>query len=76
MTGLETGTRETASGGGFWLFNSATTDEPTNAPIVLGNVTEPRARPWKSHGIRNPNCSSAWASEYIVKSYGTARSKG
>src|SRR5436305_8924944 len=34
MTGLETGTRETASGAGFWLFNSATTSESTNAPVV------------------------------------------
>ena len=69
MTGLETGTRETASGGGFWLFNSATTNEPTNAPVVLGNVVDTLVRHWKPNVVRIPICSSAWAQDYTVKNY-------
>ena len=76
MTGLETGTRETASGGGFWLFNSATTDEPTNAPIVLGNVIDTLISHWKPHVVRIPICSSAWAQDYTVKNYSNVAIKG
>jgi hypothetical protein len=70
MTGLETGTRETASGGGFWLYNSATADEPANAPSVLGNVTDTLTGKWGSSVVRIPICSSAWAQSYMVRDYG------
>jgi hypothetical protein len=76
MTGIETGTRETASGGGFWLFNSATTSEATNAPAVLANVTGTLASKWKSSVVRIPICSSAWATDYTVKDYANVPIKG
>src|SRR5262249_38252312 len=72
MTGLETGTRETASGGGFWLFNSATTSEQTNAPTVLANVTGALTDSWKAKLVRIPICSSAYAQNYMVKDYNNA----
>ena len=72
MTGLETGTRETASGGGFWLFNSATASEAANAPTVLGNVTAALTDKWKARLVRIPICSSAYAQNYMVKDYNNA----
>ena len=69
MTGLETGTRETSSGGGFWLFNSATTSEATNAPTVLQNVVGSLTGKWKTKVVRIPICSSAYAQNYMVKDY-------
>jgi len=66
MTGLETGTRETASGAGFWLFNSGQGQEATNAPTVLQNVTKTLVENWKTMVVRIPICGSAWAQNYAV----------
>ncbi len=72
MTGFETGTRETASGGGFWLFNSGQAPESTNAKTVLGNVVDTLVTNWKTTVVRIPICGSAWAQNYTVHDYGNA----
>lgn len=74
-TGLETGTRETGSGGGFWLFASGQGNEATNAPTVLGNVISTLTTNWKTTVVRIPICGSAWAQNYQVHDYGNAAVK-
>ncbi len=68
MTGIETGTRETASGGGFWLFLSDHAPEATNAPVVLRNVIDTLAT-WKPTVVRIPICGSAWVQNYVVHDF-------
>ena len=72
MTGLETGTRETAAGGGFWLYQSGQGNEATNAPTVLGNVVKTLVGNWKTSVVRIPICGSAWAQNYSVHDWGNA----
>jgi two-component system chemotaxis sensor kinase CheA len=60
MTGMETGTRETQSGAGFWLYNSTQGNEKTNAPKVIENVIDVVANNWKTGVVRIPICGSAW----------------
>lgn len=73
MTGLETGTRETAAGAGFWLFQSGQGNEVTNAPAVLGNVVDTLVTKWKTSVVRIPICGSAWAQNYTVHDWGNAQ---
>jgi hypothetical protein len=73
MTGLETGTRESASGGGFWLFLSGQSPESTNTPTVLKNVVDSLVTTWKTTVVRIPICGSAWAQNYTVKDWGNAQ---
>jgi hypothetical protein len=68
MTGIETGTRETASGAGFWLFLSDQAPEATNAPVVLRNVVDTLAT-WNPSVVRIPICGSAWAQDYAVHDF-------
>jgi Cellulase (glycosyl hydrolase family 5) len=70
MTGFETGTRETLSGAGYWLFNSGQTPDTTNAPTIIGNVVSTIATKWKSDVVRIPICGSAWAQDYSVRDWG------
>jgi hypothetical protein len=70
MTGLETGTRETASGGGYWLYNSSQQPASTDAPNILGNVIDTLATSWKTSVVRIPICGSAWAQNYNVHDWG------
>lgn len=70
MTGMETGTRGTASGAGFWLFNSAAGDEASNAPRIIENVVDVLVEEWSSDVVRIPICGSAWTQNYVVKDYG------
>ncbi len=72
MTGFETGTRETNSGAGFWLYNSAQTPENTKAPKVIENVVSTLATQWHSDVIRLPICGSAWSQNYGVRDWGNA----
>lgn len=51
MTGIETGTRETASGAGFWLFLSDRAPEAANAPTALANVVDALAT-WNPSVVR------------------------
>jgi hypothetical protein len=69
MTGMETGTRRTAAGAGFWLFNAQQGDEATNAPKVLENVVDVLTQDWKSDVVRIPICGSAWTQQYQVKDW-------
>jgi hypothetical protein len=70
MTGMETGTRRTSAGAGFWLFNAQQGDEAVNAPKVLENVVDVLAQEWKSDVVRIPICGSAWTQQYQVKDWG------
>jgi cellulase (glycosyl hydrolase family 5) len=71
MTGFETGTRETLSGAGYWLFSSGTTPDTTNAPIIIDNVVSNLASGWKTDIIRVPICGSAWTQDYSVRDWGS-----
>jgi hypothetical protein len=71
MTGFETGTRETLSGGGYWLFNSGSTPDTTNAPAIIDNVVSTMASKWKVDVVRVPVCGSAWAQNYSVRDWGS-----
>ncbi|HEX4335323.1 MAG TPA: cellulase family glycosylhydrolase [Polyangiaceae bacterium] len=73
MTGLETGTRETAAGAGFWLYLSGMSPEATNTPTVLGNVIKTLVGDWKTTVVRIPICGSAWAQNYVVHDWGNAK---
>jgi Cellulase (glycosyl hydrolase family 5) len=70
MTGMETGTRHTSAGAGFWLFNAQQGDEAVNAPKVLENVVDVLTQEWKSDVVRIPICGSAWTQQYQVKDWG------
>jgi hypothetical protein len=70
MTGMETGTRHTSAGAGFWLFNAQQGDEAVNAPKVVENVVDVLAQEWKSDVVRIPICGSAWTQQYQVKDWG------
>jgi Cellulase (glycosyl hydrolase family 5) len=73
LTGHETGTRQTAAGGGFWLFLSNQMPEATNAPKVVTNVVKTLVSKWKSDVIRIPICGSAWTQNYVVRDWGNAK---
>lgn len=72
MTGLETGTRESAAGAGFWLFSANQAPEADNAKTVLRNVVRTLVDDWKSDVVRIPICGSAWAQNYVVHDWGNA----
>ena len=72
MTGLETGTRETGAGGGFWLFLSNQSPESQNAPTVLKNVVHSVVTQFQTSVVRIPICSSAWAQNYVVHDWGNS----
>jgi hypothetical protein len=76
MTGLETGTRETKSGAGFWLFLSGQGNETTNAPTVLTNVVNTVVQNWKTDVVRIPICGSAWTQNYVVQDWGGNKISG
>jgi hypothetical protein len=71
MTGFETGTRETLSGAGYWLFTSGSTPDTTNAPMIVDNVVSTVATKWKTDVIRVPICGSAWTQDYDVRDWGS-----
>ena len=73
MTGLETGTRETSAGAGFWLFSANQAPEADNAKTVLRNVVRTLVDDWKSDVVRIPICGSAWVQNYVVKDWGNAQ---
>jgi aryl-phospho-beta-D-glucosidase BglC (GH1 family) len=73
MTGLETGTRQTAAGAGFWLYLSNQAPESTNAKTVLENVVQTVVTDWSSNVVRIPICGSAWTQNYVVKDWGNAQ---
>ncbi len=76
MTGLETGTRETKSGAGFWLYLSNQGNETTSAPKVLTNVVDVLVQNWNTDVIRIPICGSAWTQDYAVQDWGGAKIAG
>lgn len=69
MTGMETGTRHTSAGAGFWLFNAQSGEESANAPKVLEHVIDVLTKEWKSDVVRIPICGSAWTQQYQVKDW-------
>jgi hypothetical protein len=73
MTGIETGTRETAAGAGFWLFSANQAPEADNAKTVLRNVVRTLVDGWKSDVVRIPICGSAWTQNYVVHDWANAR---
>lgn len=73
MTGLETGTRETKSGAGFWLYLSGQGNETTNAPKVLTTVVDTLVQNWKTDVVRIPICGSAWTQDYMVQDWGGSK---
>lgn len=75
MTGHETGTRQTNSGGGFWLFTSDKQPESANSPTVVKNVVRTLVKKWKADIVRIPICGSAWTQNYNVKTGATPRSR-
>ncbi|MET0594003.1 MAG: cellulase family glycosylhydrolase [Polyangiaceae bacterium] len=70
LTGFETGTRKTLSGGGYWLFNSGQTPDTTNSPTIVDNVVSTVITKWKSDVVRVPICGSAWDQNYSVRDWG------
>jgi hypothetical protein len=70
MTGFETGTRETLSGGGYWLFASGTTPDTTNSPAIVDNVVSTITSKWNADVVRVPICGSAWTQDYSVRDWG------
>ena len=69
MTGFETGTRETLSGGGYWLFNSGQTPDTANAPLIVQNLVSSLTTKWKTDVVRVPICGSAWSQDYSVRDW-------
>jgi hypothetical protein len=70
MTGMETGTRNTAAGAGFWLYNAPSGDQSTEAPRVVEHVVDVLTDEWNSDVVRIPICGSAWTQNYLVKDWG------
>jgi hypothetical protein len=70
MTGMETGTRMTQAGAGFWLYQSNQGDEKNKAPTVIQNVVDVLVKEWKADVIRIPICGSAWTQNYQVRDWG------
>lgn len=70
LTGFETGTRETLSGAGYWLFNSGQTPDLTNSPAIIDHVVSTVVTKWKSDVVRVPICGSAWDQNYAVRDWG------
>jgi len=67
MTGFETGTRETQSGGGYWLFDPQ--DQSTSPLTIIKNVID-TAISMGAKIIRIPICGSGWLQNYKVKNWG------
>jgi Cellulase (glycosyl hydrolase family 5) len=70
MTGFETGTRESLSGAGYWLFSSGTTPDTTEAPMIVRNVISTITSKWNTGVVRVPLCGSAWSQDYSVRDWG------
>jgi hypothetical protein len=71
MTGFETGTRETLSGAGYWLFNSGGSTPDTEATSIVQNVVSTVASKWNTDVVRVPICGSAWSQDYSVRDWGS-----
>ncbi len=71
MTGFETGTRETLSGAGYWLFASGNTPDTTAAPTIVRNVVSTVTSKWNAGVVRIPLCGSAWSQDYSVRDWGS-----
>jgi aryl-phospho-beta-D-glucosidase BglC (GH1 family) len=68
LTGFETGTRETNSGGGYWLYDPGNSNVQTTLQIVQ-NVINTMAKSWGVKILRVPVCGSAWLQNYVVKDW-------
>jgi len=69
MTGFETGTRNTGSGAGYWLFMA---DQPSNAisETIIRNIVTTLVKDWGINIIRIPICGSGWLQNYQILGYG------
>jgi hypothetical protein len=69
MTGFETGTRDTGSGAGYWLFmaNQASVQASTT---IIENIVKTLVQKWNVNVIRMPICGSGWLQNYNVRGYG------
>jgi hypothetical protein len=68
MTGFETGTRGTQSGGGYWLFDPVSPSAQTTLTIVQ-NIMKVLTQDWHATLIRIPVCGSAWLQNYNVQDW-------
>jgi len=69
MTGFETGTRGTESGGGYWLYDP-TSPSPQTTLTIVQNIVTTLAKSWGVKLLRVPVCGSAWLQNYNVRDWG------
>jgi hypothetical protein len=69
MTGFETGTRGTNSGGGYWLYDP-TSPSPNTTLTIVQNIVTTLAKSWGVKLLRVPVCGSAWLQNYNVRDWG------
>jgi len=69
MTGFETGTRDTESGAGYWLFQ-APQESAQNSATIITNIVDVLADDWQVDVVRVPICGSAWLQNYMIEGYG------
>eukprot|EP01012_Entosiphon_sulcatum_P007727 TRINITY_DN1400_c0_g1_i1.p1 TRINITY_DN1400_c0_g1~~TRINITY_DN1400_c0_g1_i1.p1 ORF type:complete len:635 (-),score=70.88 TRINITY_DN1400_c0_g1_i1:44-1948(-) len=69
MTGFETGSRGTQSGGGFWLFDPGQNAQQLSKQVIQ-NVITTLIKTWNADAIRIPICGSGWLQNYNVQDWG------
>jgi len=69
MTGFETGTRNTGSGAGYWLFMA---DQPSDqvSETIIRDIITTLVKNWGVQVIRIPICGSGWLQDYTIQGYG------
>merc|ERR1712096_509425 len=74
MTGWETGTRNTGSGAGYWLFQC---QQPSVACSegIMTNIMDTLVDQWRGNVIRMPICGSGWLQNFHVQGYGGLKKK-
>jgi hypothetical protein len=72
MTGFETGTRGTAAGAGYWLFDPVVANGETTRSLVKNLVATlvDDENGWANDVVRIPICGSAWLQQYTVHDWG------
>jgi len=69
ITGFETGTRGTNSGGGYWLYDPGNPSAQATLQIVQ-NIITTLGTQYKVKLLRVPVCGSAWLQNYNVRDWG------
>jgi len=68
MTGFETGTRGTNSGGGYWLYDNDA-ESVSETLQTVQNVAYTMVNSWGAKIIRMPICGSGWLQNYNVRNW-------